>query len=302
MSTPRSDAAPILDVGGPELLVDLACETGEGPLWHQDEQVLYWIDIPPGRLYRYDPGTKSNELVYEHEAAIGGFTIQEDGSLLLFGERCQVLHWRDGTASVVIDEIPEERDTRFNDVIADPAGRVFCGTMPGEDNRAALYRLDTDGTITRIHDDIGQSNGMGFTGDQRTMFLTDTRFRAIYRMAYDRGTGVLSDREAIIRTPPDNGAPDGMSVDADDTIWSARWGGNGLFRYDLQGRLLGRVPMPVRNVSSITFGGPDYRTAFVTTATGGEPRSDTVGPLAGSLFALDLGVQGRPPFRSRVRV
>lgn len=302
MITPRSDDAPIIETGEPTLLVDLPCETGEGPLWHEDEQALYWLDIPPGRIYRYDPASGTNELAYEHGSAIGGITIQEDGSLLLFGNAGQVLHWRDGTVTIVVDEIPEVRDSRFNDVIADPAGRVYCGTMPGNDNRAALYRLDTDGSISLVYDDLAQSNGMGFTADRRSMFLTDTRFRAIYRMDYEESSGNVSNREAIIRTPQDNGAPDGMSVDVADTIWSARWGGNGLFRYDAGGKLLGKVPMPVRNVSSITFGGPGYRTAFVTSATGGAPRGEEIGELAGSLFSLDPGTQGRPPYRSRIHV
>jgi D-xylonolactonase len=302
MTTPRSDDAPTLDVGEPRLLVDLPCETGEGPLWHDGERVLCWLDIPPGRVYRFDPATGANELAYEHGSAIGGMTIQEDGSLLLFGERGQVTHWRDGATRTIVDEIPAERDTRFNDVIADPAGRVYCGTMPGEDSRAALYRLDLDGTMTKLYDDIGQSNGMGFTRDRRSMFLTDTKFRAIYQLAWDETSGELRDRVAIIRTPQDNGAPDGMTVDAEDTIWSARWGGWGLFRYDTTGTLLSTVKMPVKNVSSVTFGGPEYGTAFITTATGGEARSEDIGTLAGSLFSLDLGVQGKPPFRSRIDV
>lgn len=302
MSTPRSDDAPILEASEPTVLVDLPCETGEGPLWHDEEQVLYWLDIPPGRVYRYDPVGGTNELAFEHGSAIGGITIQQDGSLLLFGVAGQVLHWRDGDVTTVVDEIPDERDTRFNDVIAGPDGRVYCGTMPGEDGQAALYRLDTDGTITQLYDDLGQSNGMGFTADRSTMFLTDTRFRAIYRMSFEESSGTLSNREAIIRTPQDNGAPDGMAVDDNDTIWSARWGGSGLFRYDAAGKLLGRVEMPVKNVSSITFGGPDYRTAYVTTATGGSPRGEKIGELAGSLFSIDIGTQGRPPFRSHVRV
>lgn len=302
MPTPRSDDAPALDVGPIRTLVDLPCETGEGPLWHPDERALFWLDIPPGRVYRYDPVTGENTLVYEHDGPVGGMTIQEDGGFLLFGAAGRIVQWLAGEIKTVVDEIPAERETRFNDVIADPAGRVYCGTMPKPDGMAALYRLDTDGSIHLVYDDIAQSNGMGFTADERSMFLTDTRFRAIYRMDYDKATGELDNRRAIIRTPQDNGAPDGMAVDADDTIWSARWGGHGLFRYTLDGELLGQVRFPVSNVSSIAFGGDDYATAFVTTATGGAKRGPEVGELAGSLFAVDLGARGKPPFRSRIRV
>lgn len=302
MPTPRSDDAPVFDVGPIRTLVDLPCETGEGPLWHPDERALYWLDIPTGRLFRYDPATGENDSVYQHDGPIGGMTFQESGGILLFGSAGSVIEWNGGAVTTVIDGIPAEREARFNDVIADPAGRVYCGTMPKPDGMAALYRLDTDGTITLVYDDIAQSNGMGFTADRRSMFLTDTRFRAIYRMDYDASTGELANRRAIVRTPQDNGAPDGMAVDADDTIWSARWGGHGLFRYSAEGELLGQVRMPVKNVSSIAFGGEDFGTAYVTTATGGVDRGAEIGELAGSLFAVDLGVRGKPPFRSRIRV
>jgi len=300
MPTPRSDDAPALDVGPIRTLVDLPCETGEGPIWHPDERALFWLDIPPGRVYRYDPVTGDNTLVYQGDGAIGGMTIQANGALLLFGSGGKVIQWEAGVVTTVIDGIPAECETRFNDVIADPAGRVYCGTMPKPVGMAALYRLDTDGTIHLVYDDIAQSNGMGFTADERSMFLTDTRFRAIYRMDYDAATGELSNRQAIIRTPQDHGAPDGMAVDAQETIWSARWGGHGLYRYSADGELLGQVRMPVRNVSSIAFGGDDYGMAFVTTATGGAARGDDIGELAGSLFGVDLGVRGKPPFRSRI--
>jgi D-xylono/L-arabinono-1,4-lactonase len=302
MPIPRSDDGPALDVGPIHTLVDLPCETGEGPLWHPDERALFWLDIPTGRLFRYDPVTGDNETVYQHDGEIGGMTIQQDGALLLFCTAGRIIQWRSGAVTTVIDDIPAERETRFNDVIADPTGRVYCGTMPKPDGMAALYRLDTDGSISLVYDDIAQSNGMGFTADRRTMFLTDTKFRAIYRMDYDEATGELSDRRAIIRTPPDNGAPDGMAVDAEDTIWSARWGGHGLFRYSIEGELLGQLRMPVKNVSSITFGGDDYDVAYVTTATGDERRGREIGELAGSLFAVDLGVRGKTPFRSSIDV
>jgi D-xylonolactonase len=302
MPSSRSDDAPIIEAGRPALLVDLPCETGEGPLWHEDEQALYWLDIPPGRLYRFDPATGANELAYEHGAAIGGYTIQEDGSLLLFCARGEIVRWRDGDLTTVIEEIPAVRESRFNDVIADPEGRVYCGTMPGDTHHAQLFRLDPDGTLTTMFDDIGLSNGMGFTSDKGAMVHTDTNFRAIYRLDYDAHTGALANRRVIVRTPEDAGGPDGMTIDAEDTIWSARWGGWGLFRYSSAGELLGKVPMPVRKVSSITFGGADYRTAFITTATGGESRGEAIGALAGWLFSIDLGVQGRPPFRSRIHV
>ncbi len=169
----------------PELIADYECECGEGPLWHPLEKRLYWVDIPKGRIFRFDPATGKHEICYEDEP-VGGFTIQEDGALLLFRTKGEVVIWRDGEIRHVIKEIPEERETHFNDVIADPAGRVFCGTIAEKGEPGRLYRLDTDGSITKVLDNIGCSNGMGFTLDRKQMYYTDTRALTIYLFDYDR--------------------------------------------------------------------------------------------------------------------
>ncbi len=79
----------------PQLIADYKCVTGEGPLWHPDEQRLYWVDIPTGRMFRYNPASDEHEQFYEGEV-VGGFTVQEDGSLLLFMAKGAVALWRDG--------------------------------------------------------------------------------------------------------------------------------------------------------------------------------------------------------------
>lgn len=283
----------------PELIADYACICGEGPLWHPQEQCVYWVDIPKGKLFRYYPATGRHEQCHEGEA-IGGFTIQADGALLLFMARGAVRLWRAGRLTTVIPEIPDERETRFNDVIADPAGRVFCGTMPTKSRLGRLYRLDPDGTLTRLLDGVGCSNGLGFTPDRRQLYYTDTPTHTIFRFDYDRATGAITNRRPFVTSPATEGGPDGMTVDADGCVWSARWDGACLVRYSPVGQELLRVPFPVKKVSSVIFGGPDYDELYVTTAGGDHRQTD--GPLAGALFRLRLGVRGVPEFVSRIRV
>lgn len=299
MSSSRRGEAPVLEAHDLGLVVDEPSGTGEGPLWDEEARVLYWVDIPAGRLFAFDPAQSRNTLVHQHDGSIGGYTLQEDGSLLLFGDRGRIVHLRDGKTTVIVDEIPAEREGRFNDVIADPRGRVFCGTMPDSEGLARLYRLELDGTLTMLFDDIGLSNGMGFSPDRSVLYHTDTSNRRIYRMDYDGESGEITNRQVLVRTPNDAGVPDGMTVDREGTIWSARWDGRALYRYSAQGELLGRVSFPVRKVSSIAFGGEDLGTAYVTTA-GGEQRGEVEGDKAGSLFRINLGVRGRTPFRSRI--
>ena len=281
----------------PELIADYACVTGEGPLWHPDEQRLYWVDIPKGRLFRYEPASGQHEQCLEGEA-LGGFTIQADGALLLFMARGAVKIWRAGELTTVIDEIPDERSTRFNDVIADPAGRVFCGTMPTAERPGRLYRLDPDGTLTKLLDGIGCSNGMGFTLDRRQMYYTDSTAHEIYLFDYDQATGAITNRRVFARNAPEEGMPDGMTVDAEGYVWSARWDGGCLVRYAPDGTEERRIAFPARKVSSVTFGGPDYTDIYVTTAGGDNKAAEGWG--AGALFRLNLGIRGLPEFRSRI--
>jgi D-xylono/L-arabinono-1,4-lactonase len=281
------------------ILVDCRCENAEGPLWHPDEQRLYWTDIPAGHLFRYDPVTQTTEQIYQGES-VGGFTIQTDGSLILFKARGAIEHWNEGKVTPIISELPQERESRFNDVIVDPMGRIFCGTMPSGDRPGSLYRLDLDGSLTTVIEGLGQPNGMGFSPDRHHFYCTDTLSGKIYQFDYDPHTGEIQNQQVLISIPSEAGMPDGMTVDAEGYIWSARWDGQHLFRYRPDGTQVLQIPFPAKKISSVTFGGSDYTELFVTSA-GGNDRP-TEGSGAGAIFSLKLGIQGVPEFSSRIQI
>ena len=184
----------------PELIADYECEIGENPLWHPIEKKIYWSDIPKGKLFRYDPATEKHEQCYEGPE-VGGFTIQEDGSLLFFMAKGAVATWKNGKLNYIIKEIPEERETRFNDVITDPSGRVFCGMVATANRPGRLYRLDTNGSIRIVLENIGIPNGIGFTPDRKYMYYTDTEALKIYIFDYDQSTGEITNQRVFVETP-----------------------------------------------------------------------------------------------------
>ena len=281
----------------PKMVADTRLVVGEGTLWHEGEQKLYWLDIPNGGIYRYDPREAKHERVYAGEV-IGGFTIQADGSLLLFMARGAVRIWKRGELSTVIEEIPEERGTRFNDVIADPEGRVFCGTMSTPQRPGCLYHLERSGKISRVLEGIGISNGMGFTPDRKRLYYTDSSKGEIYVFDYEHKSGAIRNQRVLIRVPASEGEPDGLTVDAEGFIWSARWNGGCIVRFSPEGREVLRVKLPAKKVSCLTFGGKDHRDIYISTA-GGDKREEE-GPGAGALFCVNLGIAGRAEFASRV--
>ena len=276
-----------------KILADFPCRCGEGPLWHPERQLLYWIDVDTGNMYSYDPKDRSALRVQQGEV-IGGCTLQADGQLLLFMVRGQIALWSpEKGLQVQRDHTNGAEKTRFNDVIADPEGRVFAGTMPEGDRPGKLYRLDTDGSIRVVLEEVAQPNGMGFSPDHKTFYLTDTLSRRIESFRYENGE--LSQRQTLIQVAEEHGMPDGMTVDEHGNLWLAQWDGSCILRYDPQGKLLEKIAVPVKNVTSLTFVG---KKAYITSAGGGH-RPDA-GEHAGALFQLEADVSAPPEFRSRI--
>lgn len=280
-----------------ELIADYACETGENPLWHPIEKALYWTDIPTGRLFRYHPASNHHEQIY-HGRPVGGFTFQQSGGLLLFRDRGNIALWHDGKITDLLPEIPAERDSRFNDVIADPSGRVYCGTMSTDSSKGRLYRLDPDSSLTTLLTGIGCPNGMGFTPDLQHFYFTDSFAQQIYRFRHHPKNGNLTHRELFASIPNPAELPDGLTVDAEGRIWSALWDGSAILCFNPDGQLHSRYPMPTKKISSLAFAGENLEDLYITTA-GGHTRQED-GPTAGALFRVRTLTHGRPEFFSRI--
>jgi sugar lactone lactonase YvrE len=285
--------------GRAELIADYACDTGENPLWHAIEEKLYWCDIPRGRIFRFDPAMGIHEQCYSGRP-VGGFTMQCDGALLLFMDRGTIATWREGNLTEVVESIPEELDSRFNDVIADPQGRVYCGTMSTEQRKGRLYRLDLDGSLRLLLEGIGCSNGMAFSADFKSFYHTDSFARQICRYDHSLATGTLSNRRVFARFSDTDGMPDGATLDNQGRLWCALWGGAAVVRLGEDGRIDYTIPIPTSKVSSLTFGGRHYDQMYVTTAGGTVREAD--GVFAGALFRIRDAAIGVPEFCSRVRL
>lgn len=288
-----------------DVAVDIDCTVGEGPLWHTGENVFYWADIARGDVFTYDPATGEHERVHEGDP-FGGFTIQDDGSLLLFGEEGRIAELSDGTARTVLDGIPSMSGARFNDVVADPSGRVFAGCVDdAEESEGCLYRVDRDGSYERVFEDVRFPNGLGFSPDRSRLYLTDTEITddvapgRIYEFDYRRTSGGIRNAREFVETDREPGRPDGLTVDAEGYLWVAFWDGSQLVRYAPTGEVDRRIEFPMQKVSSVAFGGSEFTDLFVTTACIDDRAKE--GDKAGSALLLDPQTQGKAEFRSRIR-
>jgi D-xylono/L-arabinono-1,4-lactonase len=279
----------------PEAIANYHCLVGENPLWDEREGRVYWVDIESGRLFRLDHESLEHECFYRGPGMVGGFTFQEDGSLLLFeSDRIAVLA-KSGAYRVIESRI-DGAMSRFNDVIADPEGRVFAGTIGKTDESGGLYRVDPDGQVEQLWRGTGCANGMGFTPDLKRFYWTCSTTRVLYIADYERETGVLANRKVFYRAAPEEGTPDGMTVDRAGDVWTARWGGGALLRIGPNARVLERITFPVSRVSSVAFGGPALDMLYVTTA-GGKVDDDAAD---GTLYRIKVAVPGSVEFRSRI--
>jgi sugar lactone lactonase YvrE len=185
---------------------------------------------------------------------------------------------------------------RFNDGKCDPAGRFWIGTMSTtkQAGDGSLYRLETDLRLTEVLSDVTVSNGMCWTADTRYMYYIDSPTREILRFDYEVARGELSGRRVVYRFGPDEGVPDGMTIDEEEMLWVAEPRAWRVSRIDpTTGTRIAEVRLPVAKPTSCCFGGGDLRDLYITTASERtSPSEPGCQPPAGGLFRARLDVAG----------
>ncbi|MFW5693752.1 MAG: SMP-30/gluconolactonase/LRE family protein [Alkalispirochaeta sp.] len=311
---------------------------GEGPLWDARSNEFVWVAAYRHGFYTaaVDRSGRFQEPRFRTtDVFTVGITPwgQEAGSYLLTGAD-GLYRWHDATATKtpaadlptsLLDRgdgaVPSTTTHRFNDVTAGPGGEFFAGIMPWHpDDPAysggggALVRFDAVGDpaagVPVVVEPAGLlppriPNGMGFSpathGAPQWFYFTDSLRRRIYRMPYTADASpdtLLGPAEVLVDSTDRAGVPDGLTVAADGSIFSARWGGGCIDRYDPEGVLLERYAVPMRQPSSIAFGGPHREILLVTSATE-HLAPHEITPTDGITIALELGVRGQVEYGVR---
>ncbi len=268
---------------------------GEGLLWSDRDQALYWTDILAPALNRY---SLADETItrWPMPEPLGWVIERRDQPGFIAG-------FQSGIAELALDPLiiapicdpePGLPNNRLNDAKADAAGRIWAGSMPCAADRpsGSLYRFDPDHSVTQMDAGYGVANGPAFSPDQRWLYHTDTVARQVYRFAL-HGDGTLGQRTAFIEFAREWGRPDGMVCDADGGLWIAHWGGARISRFTPGGRLDCSIAMPASQITNICFAGERLDRMFVTSAAEG-----LEGTLhAGALFEVETAQRGLPPHR-----
>ena len=276
-----------------ECIADVQAILGEGPVWVEREQALYWVDIKGRKVFRLRADSGFEEFATPSRVGslaprtAGGFIAGTDQGLGLIDLEASRFE-------IIADPEAQIMGNRFNDGKVDRSGRFWAGTMDEgiRETSGALYRLDANSELAVVDRNYVVANGPAFSADGRRMYHNDSGLQVTYVFELDESGNALNRRE-FARYGKDEGFPDGMTVDAEDCLWIAFWDGWCLRRYSPVGDLLATLQMPVQRPTSCAFGGEWLATLYITSAREGLEGTDLDRqPLAGGLFAVDAGVRG----------
>jgi sugar lactone lactonase YvrE len=270
---------------------------GESPVWSAEEQCLYWIDIQKKRVHKFDPVTGGN-VTFELPEIVTSLALRASGGLVLTLEKdFAVFDPRTGILKRIGRVEADVPNNRFNDGKCDPSGSFFAGTMDTKNWSAPaghLFRMDPDHRISTVQSEVICSNGCGWSPDGRKMYYIESFRYAVFAYDVEQPSGALSNRRTFLSIDRHGGGfPDGMTVDSEGFVWCNLVGLGQIRRYDPTGALERILQLPVPRATDCTFGGPDLRTLFVTSARETmTPPQLAAAPLSGSLFVYEAPVAG----------
>lgn len=283
----------------PASIWDLGAELGEGPIWFDDR--LWFVDIKKQQIHRFDPASGERRSWLAPEQV--GFIVPRERGGLVAGLQSGLFVFdpNDGGFEPIVAVEPEKPGNRLNDATVDAQGRLWFGTMDnGEREKSGAFYCYADGALhTTGIDNISITNGPALSPDGRRLYWVDTLGGQIWVAAVEHD-GTLADSRPFISFRPEEGYPDGPTVDAEGCVWIGLYAGWQARRYSPSGKLLQSVAFPVANITKVAFGGADRRMLFATTARQ-LLSAEQIGqqPQAGDLFALPIDVQGQPCFAVR---
>ncbi len=284
-----------------ELILDARNATGESPVWSCREQALYWVDIPAGRLYRWDPANRRSQS-WEAPEMLACIAASPDGGWIAGMESglFRLTASLDGDLQCtrlmgVNHALP---GMRFNDGRCDRQGRFWAGSMQIDltagVSAGALYRYDGGqrNPLESRLDGFVVPNGLAFSPDGKVMYLSDSHasVQLIWAFDYDIDSGTPYNRRVFVDMNQYPGRPDGAAIDTDGCYWICANDAGMVHRFTPQGRLERSIALPVKKPTMCAFGGPDLETLFVTSIRPSGDLSDQ--PLAGGVFAVQPGVRG----------
>ena len=281
-----------------EVVAGASATLGEGPVWDDARGVLWWVDVTMGLVRRFEPGTGEHRAI-DVGSPVGAVALRHDGTLIAaLADGISSLDPGSGARENLVPLDSDRGRLRCNDGKCDPAGRLWVGRMAFDETPGAgtLLRVDPHLGVSTHLTGLTIANGLGWSPDGGTMYFVDSTWQQVREYPYDAADGTMGEGRVLARFPDHGSVPDGLTVDEEGHLWVARWGGSCVDRVAPDGSVVERIELPVKRVTSCTFGGGDLRDLYITTARGRDDAAylgDEV--LAGHLFRCRPGVRGLLP-------
>jgi L-arabinonolactonase len=287
-----------------QLAVDARNQLGEGVLWCERSERVWWTDIQRGVLWCHVPATGKTSS-WNMPERLGSFALtQDDGTLLLgLASRLAFFHLSTGIVDTICEIEPEQETTRLNDGRCDRFGNFVFGTLNEEPRRAKIgsfYRLNADLHLEKLPlGGVAIPNSICFSPDGRSMYYCDSTVRTIHCCDYGPWLDDICNDRIFVDLRGGPGSPDGSTVDSRGGVWNAQWGASRVVRYAPDGSRDCIIPVPVSQPSCVCFGGSNLTQLYITTARDELPEDVLeMEPTAGGLFRADLqDVRGLPECR-----
>ncbi len=268
---------------------------GECPLWDPLRRRLAWVDVYNHWVHALDPRTDEKKRFDAGDVVSAIALAGPDRWLLAVRDRLVLLELSTGALRPFAPVPLTDRETRLNDGKCDARGRFWVGSLSDEPGAARLYRFEPDGRVEVMESGLTISNGLGWSPDWNTFYLTDSPKKIIYAYDFELATGRLSRRRVLVDLGAESVEPDGLIVDRDGGLWSALWNGWAVVHFDADGHELERIALPVQRPTCPTFGGDALSDLYVTSASVGLSQKEIErGFQAGDLFRVATNTVGLP--------
>ncbi|WP_008584788.1 SMP-30/gluconolactonase/LRE family protein [Niabella soli] len=291
-------------------MIEIACEhktqLGEGPVWDEQKNILYWVDIAKGIIHELNV-LSGKHASYTIGQLTGAIALCNNNDLLVAAQKGPgIFNTHKHSFIQQPPPYPATTANRFNDGKCDAAGRFWLGTMALDEKKAAgsLFCMTEDFTFRKMLPHLTIPNGMAWTSDNKIFYFIDTPAFAVMAYDFDLATAQISNPRKVITIKEKEGAPDGMTIDKEGMLWIAHWDGWQVTRWDPEtGAQLLSVRLPVARVTSCTFGGPALSDLYITTACDRlNPDQYNAQPHAGALFVWsNSGFTGMPANRFQTK-
>jgi sugar lactone lactonase YvrE len=275
------------------VMLDRPLTLGEGPVWDEQEGVLWLVDVVEQLVLRLDPASRELQQ-FAMPAQIGSLGLATESRLVVaLRNGVHLFDPRSGTLEFLVHPEPLPTTNRLNDGKVGPDGNFWVGSLDDNPVRqpvAALYRVTPKGAVTRVAEHLRCSNGLAWSPDGRTLYHADSRGPYVQAFDFDPTSGDATNPRRLLTLTEEQGLPDGAAVDVEGFYWSAGISAGVLNRISPAGEIVERIPLPVTAPTMPCFGGVDGRTLFVTSlATTRSGRSE-----AGTVIAFRVDVAGVP--------